>query len=210
VCILAITHLNKGIGGKALHRVMGSIAFTAAARVAFAVGKDENDPDGKRHLFLPLKNNLGDDRTGLSFTTAVVQLPDGIEIVQIIWGEQTNVSADEALSPPDEGRGARDEAKAFLMGLLADGQVPAEQVKAAAKVMGISEKTLDRAKKELGIDPKKAGMKGPWMWGLPVKMVKLSEDVQIRKVTTFAEDDHLQEGSAEDGSDPATPVWEEL
>lgn len=42
VCVLAVTHLNKGTGGKALHRVIGSIAFTAAARVAYAVAKIEN------------------------------------------------------------------------------------------------------------------------------------------------------------------------
>ncbi|MEM6853312.1 MAG: AAA family ATPase [Planctomycetota bacterium] len=71
VAVLAVTHLNKG-GGQgptnAIYRTMGSLAFTAAARTVHLVARDPADPDGQRRLMLPIKNNLGHDRTGWGFT----------------------------------------------------------------------------------------------------------------------------------------------
>ena len=167
VCILAITHLNKGTGMKAMHRVTGSIAFTAAARVVFAVAKDESDPEGRRRLFVPIKNNLGNDQAGLSFGTEVVRISPEIEAPKIAWGEEVTITADEALSPPDEERGAMDEAREFLAALLADGPIPAGQVKGEARAAGIAERTLKRAKAALKVEARKAGMRGGWEWVLP-------------------------------------------
>jgi len=60
VAVLSVTHFNKPGGGntssKALHRFIGSIAFTAAARMAFAVMEDQDDAN--RRLVLHVKNNL--------------------------------------------------------------------------------------------------------------------------------------------------------
>jgi putative DNA primase/helicase len=168
VCILTVTHLNKG-SGSALHRVIGSIAFTAAARVAFIVGKDDKDPMGERRLFLPIKNNLGDDRTGLSYMTEKVRLPSGIETVKIIWGtEPVMTSADEALTR-DEEKGGRSEAEAFLLELLSGGPMPTVAVLAEARKACIAEKTLRRAKAGLGVKVEKIGMEGRWVWHLPVE-----------------------------------------
>jgi putative DNA primase/helicase len=167
VCVLAITHLNKGSGAKALHRVIGSIAFIAAARVAFAVAKDESDPDGNRRLFLPIKNNLGNDRTGLSFTTGVVDLPGGISAPRICWGlDAVDTTADEALAP-DEERSAVEEAKDFLRDLLAAGPMKSEDVKAAAHKARISSRTLWRAKDKFRIRAEKYEVRGPWYWKIP-------------------------------------------
>lgn len=166
VCILTVTHLNKG-AGSALHRVTGSIAFTALARVAFAVAKDEQDPEGKRRLMLPIKNNLGDDRTGLSYSMEPVNLPNGIETVRIIWGDDpVTVTADKALTR-DEERGAGRDAEAFLRDILAGGPVAVPKIMEAAKQACIAERTLRRVKDDLGVKAAKAGMSGGWSWEMP-------------------------------------------
>ena len=64
---------------------------------------------------------------------------------------------------------ARDEAKQFLANLLADGPVLATEVKDAASGNGISERTLKRAKQELGVQAEKDGATGKWSWHLPGK-----------------------------------------
>lgn len=164
VCVVAITHLNKGSGMKAMHRVTGSIAFTAAARVVFLVTKDDADPDGMKNLFIPIKNNLGNDRTGLSFRTEVVQVTPDIMAPKIAWGDTVTVTADDALTPPDEGKDALKDAKEFLLGILADGPLPAEQVFEDAKDAGVGVRALKSAKLKLGVQSRKSGMEGGWEW----------------------------------------------
>jgi hypothetical protein len=168
VCVLAITHLNKGTGMKAMHRVTGSIAFTAAARVVFAVARDEMDPEGKRRLFVPIKNNLGNDQSGLSYGTEVVHISSEIVAPRIVWGDVVTITADEALAPPpDEERGAMEEACEFLTTLLSEGPVAAEKVKREARNAGVAPTTLKRSKRALKVKAAKTGMREGWEWSLP-------------------------------------------
>jgi putative DNA primase/helicase len=67
VAILSVTHFSKAGANsttKALHRFIGSIAFTGAPRAAFAVIEDA-EHDGRR-LFLHAKNNLARPPQGLA------------------------------------------------------------------------------------------------------------------------------------------------
>ena len=62
--VLLISHFNKP-GEKvssAVHRVMGSLGFVAAARSVYAFVKDPQDSD--KRMLLPIKNNLGPDTEG--------------------------------------------------------------------------------------------------------------------------------------------------
>jgi hypothetical protein len=169
--VICVSHMNKSGGGEALMRVMGSLAFVAAARAAFIVAKDADDP--ARRLFLPLKNNIGNDQSGLSFTveSAQVQSPSGaIATSRIAWGsEAVTVTADEAMTQrgdPEEQSDVHD-AKDFLRGLLASGPVPTKQIQADATGAGYSWRTIQRAQKALGIEAVKDGMRGGWTWKLP-------------------------------------------
>ena len=68
VAVCSVTHFSKpngGTGTKALHKFIGSIAFVAAARAAFAVLEDPDDKG--RRLFLHAKNNLAEAPQGLAF-----------------------------------------------------------------------------------------------------------------------------------------------
>src|SRR5262249_36958573 len=56
VAIVAITHPPKASQGKAIHSFTGSLAFVAAARLAFLCLED---PETDRSLLLAVKNNLG-------------------------------------------------------------------------------------------------------------------------------------------------------
>ena len=65
--MVAVNHLNKGEAvAPAMYRTMGSLAFVAAARAAWAVVKDKQDSD--KRLFLPIENNLAADIVGLSYS----------------------------------------------------------------------------------------------------------------------------------------------
>ncbi|MBF0311096.1 MAG: AAA family ATPase [Magnetococcales bacterium] len=167
VAVVMVTHLNKG-AGNAVSRVTGSGAFVAAARAAFLVAKDPHDPE--RRLFLPIKNNIGNDSTGLAFRIESVRLESGIETSRIAWEPgAVTLTADRLLNPVGSTRKTSlSEAEDFLSRELANGAVPAEVLKQHAAEAGISETTLNRAKTEMGImaRKKKGVVNGGWEWAL--------------------------------------------
>ena len=170
VAVVCVSHLNKSAGSEALLRVQGSVAFGAAARAVWGVARDKEI--AARRLFLPLKNNLGTDQTGLAFAVEGVRLPSGIDTSRVVWeGEPVTVTAEEAFAPEDvrEEKSAIEDAKPFLVEILADGPVPSKQIRADAEGAGYSWRTIQRVKKMLGIEAVKAGMAGGWVWKLPPK-----------------------------------------
>jgi putative DNA primase/helicase len=169
--VVCVNHFNKNSGGEAITRVTGSLAFVAAARAVFVVARDPEK--GSRRLFLPLKNNLGNDQTGLAFTVESAQLgsPHGpIHTSHVLWETGTvTTTAEEAMAPQssDEDRTELDEAKNFLQALLAKGPVSSKQIQADVKGAGHSWRTIQRAQQTLGIVAYKKGMKEGWAWRLP-------------------------------------------
>ena len=165
VAVIGISHLNKG-QGDALARVMGSVAFGAAPRAVYAVAKDVDDPS--RRLFLPAKNNLAPDTSGLAYR--LVPVAGGVPCV--VWSpERVAVPADDALAPLDRQRGPepenREEAQSWLVDFLTGGPRPAEECLTEAARVGITRSTLRRAKTAAGVVAEKQGYGGPWMWQLP-------------------------------------------
>lgn len=165
--IVVVTHLNKGTGGSALYRSTGSLAFVAAARAAWLVARDKADKD--RRLFLPLKNNLGPDSSGMAYR---IQEKDGVPFVD--WeSAPVVISADDALGRPDNPDHETTlikEAEEWLREILALGQVACKDIQKHAKESGFSWRTIRRAQAEIGINPKRtggAGAKGLWVWALP-------------------------------------------
>jgi hypothetical protein len=68
---------------------------------------------------------------------------------------------------PNDERTARDDAADFLRAMLADGPRLAKEVQAEARAAGITKRTLERAKKLLGVISSKAGLAAGWQWSLP-------------------------------------------
>ncbi|MBX3375170.1 MAG: AAA family ATPase [Phycisphaeraceae bacterium] len=168
VAVVAVTHLNKSGGGPAIYRAMGSLAFAAAARAAWAVSKDKADP--QRRLLLPIKNNIAPDAGGLSYRIQ----PAGVGgCPSVAWDpDPVNVSADDALSGDrdhDDGRTERDDAAEWLRDFLADGPRQSKDVEQNAREAGYSIATLRRARAALGVKATKAGLDGPWECSLPAE-----------------------------------------
>ncbi len=187
VAVVLIQHFNKSGGGNAMYRSMGSIAFVAAARAAYIVTKDQNNPS--RTLFMPTKNNLAKDSTGLAYS--IVSAENDAPV--IAWDLQpVAITADEALAlpKPDEERTATDDACDFLQDLLSGGSVKASEVQKEARGAGISEKSLRRAREKLGIKPYRITFTGGWMWGF-AQDAQSSQDAPPQKEGALGEVGHL-------------------
>lgn len=171
---VGVSHLNKGGGQEALMRVLGSLAFVAAARVAFLVVGDANN---ERTLFIPMKNNIGMKRPGLAFRVVPKTIGGDIETSCIEWdADEVTTTADEALaaaaggqSEKEAGHSSVSEAMNFLRDVLADGPVAAKEVQHRAKEAGITKATLRRAQKALDVKARHRGEgggsgRGEWIW----------------------------------------------
>jgi putative DNA primase/helicase len=165
VAIVAVSHLRKSGDGDAILRVSGSLGFVAAARAAFLAIQDPSDDT--RRLFLPVKNNLGDDRTGYAYHIETTLLPTGIETSRIVWAlDAVTITADEALSVGTAARPKLDAAMDWLGEMLARGPVAQAEIQAAAHTAGHARATVRRAANEIGIDKTKDGYAGAWVWSL--------------------------------------------
>jgi putative DNA primase/helicase len=200
IAIVAVSHLNKSGAGPAMYRTMGSLAFVAAARAAWAVVRDPDD--NARRLLLPVKNNLAPDAGGLAYSLRDSAL-DGIP--SIAWESQpVSITADEVLSIPGGGdeRTGREDAAEWLRVALADGPMKATDVKRQAKQNSIAERTLNRAKTTAGVQTKREGF-GPgatWYWLLPGHRLPLDPiDGQQKNVATYGEVGNLCSEPAEQG-----------
>jgi len=181
VAVVAVTHLRKG-EGPAIYRSMGSLAFVAAARAAWAVAADRDDP--ARRLFLPVKNNLALDLHGLAFRIA-----QNAGAPRIEWeSAPVEISADEALGRgTNDGQGsALDEAVEWLRDALTDGPLGAKEVKDLAHRDGVSPRTLDRAKSRLKVIAGPDGFGGPWIWRLPDSPTVRQDSPECAKAETLA------------------------
>jgi AAA domain len=172
---VGVMHFNKKTDvTNALLRISDSLAFGAAARHVYAV---VDDAENKRKLFVKGKNNLAADNTkALAYgfgvrdvgcdrkTGKIIQAP------HIIWHpKHVDVTAAEAMQAATETKSpaARDGAKKFLAELLASGPIAKRDIEDAAEGNGIAERTLFRAKAELGVIAKRDAPNGGWTWRLP-------------------------------------------
>ncbi len=166
IAVVVVSHLNKNTAGSALYRTTGSLAFVAAARAAHLVAKDK-DKNGRR-LFLPLKNNLAKDDTGLAYK--IIEGQNGSPVVAWESGPVA-ITAQEALNATavEKGHTDTDEAVEFLRTVLANGPLSANDGFKEAGYAGISKKRLERARGRLGIVTKKLGFEKGWEWSLPAE-----------------------------------------
>jgi putative DNA primase/helicase len=176
IAVIGIAHFNKKDDVKsALLRVSDSIAYVAAARHVYAVVDDPEEKDCK--LFVKAKNNLARDTKALRYGMGVKKVGHdkrlGVDINApfIVWHPQhVEITANEAMQAAG-GHTAKREAREWLLGRLEAGPAKADDIIDEAKQEGIAKRTLDRAKKDLGIKSHKTPGKfdGEWYWEMPPK-----------------------------------------
>lgn len=162
ITVIGITHLNKDQAKKAIYRAMGSIAFIATARSVWLVQLDEDDPEEKRRFFSPLKANLCMNPKTLAFR---IEGPLGEPRV-IFETDPVDKTARELLADEEtrKNNSALKEAKKFLREKLKDNNLLATEILNEAENLGISKRTLDRAKSSLGVRSYQENRQ--WYWSL--------------------------------------------
>jgi len=168
IAVVVVMHLTKDSQRRAIHRAGGSIGFVGAARVVLAVGKDPED-EGRR-LLVSVKTNLTSSPAALAYRI----IGRSADAASVEWEPEpaAGVEADALLGPATlEDREERREADELLRDQLADGERPAVEVQKAARANGISDRTLNRAKRRLGVKAHHKGQPGrpgqAWYWSLP-------------------------------------------
>ena len=182
IILLVVRHLNKTSGNHSIYRGGGSIGIIGAARSALLVAQDPDDDSCR--VLAGIKSNLAPLSPSLKFHI------EGTEMgLRIVWDGGSNHSADALLAAsaggPEE-RSALDDAKAFLMDVLSIGSAPSKQIQKQARQAGIMRKTLQRAKKALGVKSTREEYQSPWMWSLPI-------DGQDTSKVVIKNDDHLRD-----------------
>jgi replicative DNA helicase len=170
VAVVVIRHLNKSGGGNALYRGGGSIGIIAAARSAFMLARDPDDPTGEYRVLAMLKSNLAAPAPALRLR---LLLNPGDDRPCVRWEGSSPHSADSLLAVPGdpEDRSALEDAVEFLQEALTSGRVPTHEVLQEARRAGIRDMTLRRAKARLKVRARKVGRPGEagqhWTWELP-------------------------------------------
>jgi putative DNA primase/helicase len=170
--VLGISHFSKGSGGQdPTSRVVGSVAFSAVARVVLvaAKGKDESGED--RRVFARSKSNIGPDVGGFAYGVELIEVAKhpGLTAAVIRWGDALQGTARELLAETEGEATDADtrDVDGFLRGLLAEGPVGAKMVVADANGAGYSRDQVQRAARRIGVERRKVGMSGGWVWMLP-------------------------------------------
>jgi archaellum biogenesis ATPase FlaH len=172
--VIAVMHLNKSASSDPMRRIGGSVAFGNAARSVLVFARDPDDPDGeegRRRVLAHHKCNLAPLAPSLLLELKPILIPASAEEpeVETSWlreiGESHHNGRDLLASPDREERSAIEEAKSFLEAELQPSvRRAAAELLRAAKQIDISERTLRRAKKELGVQSGKHEFGGQWEW----------------------------------------------
>jgi putative DNA primase/helicase len=171
VALLGITHFSKGgQGSDPAQRVVGSVAFTAVARVVLVAAKVQSEEGQDRRILARGKSNIGPDEGGFVYHLAQGEALPGINASHIAWGAAVAGTARELLTDPgdaeDGEQTALEGAADFLREMLEDCPVWTKELEAQAKEAGIAWRTVRRAGDSMSII-KQRGAEGRWYWKLP-------------------------------------------
>lgn len=154
--VVGIRHLVKSTA-RAVYKGAGSIDFLAACRSAFVFGENPDTPG--EFVMAHVKSSLAPKAASLSYS--IIQ-------GRFLWGGESPIMAERLVVTPATGDEATEkgEAEAFLREILSEGPLASSEVKKQAREVGVSERTLWRAKTSIRVKANKDG-RGGWSWLLP-------------------------------------------
>ena len=154
--IFLLGHLNKAAGISSVYRGLGSIDFRAAARSILLVGSLRNDPNVR--IMVHDKSSLAPKGKSLAFG-----LGDDKGFRWLEGYEDVTANALLCGAASDTKTAMAEE---LIRELLSGGEeIPSEEVFSKAKERGISERTVNAAKKNIpGIQSVRRG--NTWCWRL--------------------------------------------
>lgn len=164
--ILMVRHLCKSPGGRALYRGAGSIGFVAACRFGWLAAADPFQSD--RSILAQTKFNYVARQPSLSYTIrsdtigsdTIGSDASGRPAPRIDWLGPASWTADELtvrrLMP------SRRRARDFLQRFLAAGPRTSAEVWSEARTLGLSRRTIFRAKEELDVRTARSPTGATW------------------------------------------------
>ena len=159
IAILIARHLRKQVSDNAMHMGQGSMAFGGAVRSGMIVTPHPTQADWRvlAHYKCSYEKEAGSE------AFEICAPPKG-GAARVVWQEPVEMTANELIALSSTQDSVLDRAVRALEDYLTAGPAKARDVMAAMKKKGVQERTLDRAKKKLGV----VSGKGPGAkWKLP-------------------------------------------
>ena len=148
--VVTIGHMTKASGAKSLYCGLGSIDITASARSVLMISRSEADPDVR--VVQHIKSSLAPEGSPIGFSIG--------DNSSVEFFEYAGSIADSAVYADNK----REMAKETLLRLLSGEPKLCNDILEACLDMDISERTLKRAKQELGVHS--VWTPDGWLWKL--------------------------------------------
>lgn len=153
--VVLVGHLNKAMGMKSSYRGLGSIDIPASARSVLLVGRIKDNPTIR--VMAQIKSSLAPEGEPIAFE---LNKETGFHFIG-----KYDISVDDLLNGTSTVS-KLEQAENLLKDELADGNtVQQKSIQQRAKLRNISERTLNQAKKNLGV--KSIKRENVWYWQLP-------------------------------------------
>jgi putative DNA primase/helicase len=170
--ILGISHFSKGgQGGDPTQRVIGSVAFTAVARVVLVAAKVKSEDGSDVRILARSKSNIGKDGAGFEYTLEQAEVQQGIEASHVVWGKAVDGDARDLLTDPNDDDQTKEEAvdavELLRTCLTGPGWFPAKETTKTLTDAGFTKKQVWTASRKLDVVRTRGGFQGAFYWRLP-------------------------------------------
>jgi hypothetical protein len=164
LAVLIVRHLRKSGANNPLYAGLGSIGIIGSVRSGLMVLDDPGSDDLHQHVLAQSKGNFA-SAPALVYQT--IKHRDGT--IGVEWLGTSQYTAADLMRGVADDNSAVAEAAYVLYSILAEGPVAAKYCVTRAKNAAVSERTLKRAKKQIGVRSWKegSGANSRWLWELP-------------------------------------------